>query len=410
MNRLLQVLKIVISKVWSEAVVGKIVPGYAHTLFLLGLLPLISLHASPHPLPTRAAALLASPLPPPIRLQVSAWMPTSWDTEAAWASFRAHASQLDAISPFWYGVSTDGALAPLQGARDSSLLREARFAGVRVIPTISNQYHGDRIHAILTDDALAASHRQAIVNEVSQYDYDGIDLDYEGMWAEDKDRFSVWVQALADDLHARGKLLTITVQPKTFDAAGWDGPGAQDYRALAAAADEMRIMTYGWCWRTGCIGSDPPGPIAPIHWVQRVIDYARSQAPADKLVLGIHLYGYDWWDESKPLWVPLSLADMTGQALVWEEAEAMRLEHNADLQWWEADDRGLVREPWFSYGDGEHTVVFANADSVAARAQLAADASLRGVILWRLGGEDPTLWQRLPSRAYRAYLPVWTQD
>ncbi len=387
---------------------GRVVIGYAQRYTLPGLLALISLLATFLFSPALAAqSLLSSPPSPPPAMQVSAWMPTSWDGESARASFRAHANQLNAVSPFWYGVSADGALVPLKGARDASLLREARFAGVRVIPTISNQYNGDRIHAILTDDALAASHRQTIVDEVMQYDFDGIDLDYEGLLAEDKDRFSAWVQALADDLHARDKLLTITVQPKTFDAAGWDGPGAQDYRALAAAADEMRIMTYGWCWRTGCIGSDPPGPIAPIHWMQRVIDYAKSQTSASKLVLGVHLYGYDWWDESKPLFLPLELADMTGQALVWEEAKALRQEYDAPLQWWESDDRGLVREPWFQYGGGPHTVVFANGDSVAARAQLAADAGLRGVILWRLGGEDPALWQRLPTRAYRAYLPIW---
>ncbi len=386
---------------------GRVVIDYTqhYTLSLLTLTSLlVMLLFSPA---LAAQALLSSPPSPSPAIQVSAWMPTSWDGESARASFRAHANQLNAISPFWYGVSTNGALVPLQGARNASLLREARLAGVRVIPTISNQYNGDLIHTILTDDALAAFHRQTIVDEVIQYDFDGIDLDYEGLLAEDKDRFSAWVQALADDLHARDKRLTTTIQPKTFDAAGWDGPGAQDYRALAAAADELRIMTYGWCWRTGCIGSDPPGPIAPIHWIQRVIDYAKSQAPASKLVLGVHLYGYDWWDESKPLFLPLELADMTGQALVWQEAEALRQEHDANLQWWEEDDRGLVREPWFSYGDGDHTVVFANADSVAARTQLAADAGLRGVVLWRLGGEDPALWQRLPTREHRTYLPIW---
>jgi hypothetical protein len=51
-------------------------------------------------------------------------------------------------------------------------------------------------------------------------------------------------------------------------------------------------------------------------------------------------------------------------------------------------------------------VTFADADSVAARAQLAADAGLRGVIFWRLGGEDPALWERIPKRIYRAWLPI----
>jgi len=376
--------------------------SWALPLFLVSAILGVGFH------PAAAAPLFSSPPPAPARLQISAWMPTSWDGEIARASFRAHSDWLDALSPFWYGVRQDGSLAPLKGARDADLLAEARYAGVRVFPTISNQYNGDRIHAILNDEVLAAAHRQAIVDEVMRYQYDGIDLDYEGLLSEDKDLFSAWVQALASDLHARGKWLTITVQAKTFDATGWDGPGAQDYRALAATADELRIMTYGWCWRTGCVGGDPPGPIAPVHWMQRVIAYAKTQTAAENIVLGVHLYGYDWWEESNSLAppTPLALEDMTGEALVWEQAEALRRTHEAELQWWEEDDRGKVQEPWFSYNDDGHVVVFANADSVAARAQLAAEEGLRGIIFWRLGGEDPALWDQLPRRMHRAYLPT----
>ena len=364
-----------------------------------------------------SAAPLDSPLPPaPHRLQISAWMPTSWDGDSARASFDAHMDSLSVISPFWYGVHDDGSLAAFGGARDAELVQQARNTGVLVIPTITNQFEREPIHAILNDAALADAHRQAIVDEVTRYDYDGIDLDYENLAFADKDLFTAWVQALANDLHARGKLLTVTVQPKTFDADGWNGPGAQDYRALAGAADELRLMTYGWCWSSGCVGSDPPGPIAPVHWMQRVINYAKTQAPAEKLVLGVHLYGYDWMEASNqysvnsnqyPATFPGAYSeDVTGRALVWEEAQALQAGHHATLQWWERDDRGLVQEPWFSYAEDAHHVTFANADSVAARAQLARDAGLRGIVLWRLGGEDPALWERLPRRLYRAWLPT----
>ncbi len=354
-----------------------------------------------------AAAPFDTPLPPaPHRLQISAWMPTAWDGDAARASFDAHIDSLSVVSPFWYGVDADGALIAFAGSRDAELVHQARNAGVRVIPTITNQFEQERVHAILNDAGLAAAHRRAIVAEVERYDLDGVDLDYENLAAEDKELFSAWVQALADDLHARGRLLTVTVQPKTFDAAGWDGPGAQDYRALAMSADELRLMTYGWCWASGCVDGNPPGPIAPMHWMQQVIDYAKMQAPASRIVLGVNLYGYDWRDESKPLFTPLALADMTGEALVWEEADALRRAQGAEIQWWERDERGMVQEPWFSYADDAHFVIFANADSVAARAQLAATNDLRGIIFWRLGGEDPSLWNRLPRRVYRAWLPL----
>ncbi len=396
------------------------IAGYISQKSTLMLLGVVSLTLSFFFSPSQALTFLSSSPPPTPRLQVSAWMPTSWDGESARASFRRHVRQLTTVSPYWYGVRADGQLSPLTGARDPLLLAEARAAGARVIPTISNSYNGTRIHTILNDDALAAAHLQAIIEEVERYGYDGIDLDYENLYAEDKDRYAAWVKELAAQLHARNKRLTVTVQPKTFHADGWDGPGAHDYRALANAADELRVMIYGWCWKTGCVGSAPPGPIAPIHWMQRVIDYAKTQAPADKIVIGLHLYGYDWQIGATSLNAnqaqlqeacfsppePVAFEDVTGRALVWAEADALLKSNNATLQWWEEDDQGLVQEPWFSYDNGQHVVAFANADSVEARVQLVEQAGLRGVIFWRLGGEDPALWDRLPHRSYATYLPT----
>ncbi len=378
-------------------------------LWGLSLAATISLLALGHQ-PVTARPFQSPPPSPLHRLQVAAWMPTSWDGERALVSFRAHAMRMDTISPYWYGLRADGTLNPLTGARDPAFLAQAHHAGVRVIPTISNQYNGQRVHTLLTDPTLAQAHQQAIVDEVLREGYDGIDLDYENLLAEDRDRYSAWIADLAGALHAHQRQLTVTVQPKTFDAAGWNGPGAQDYQALGQAADALRIMTYGWCWSTGCIGSPPPGPIAPIHWMEWVIDYAKTQVPASRLVLGIHLYGYDWPAASQQAFAfpqahqPLA-EDLRGNALVWEAANQLRLEHQAPLQWWETDDRGLVREPWFEYEPG-HTVVFANARSVRTRVELAQRSGLRGIIFWRLGGEDPALWQALPPRVYRTFLPA----
>jgi len=227
--------------------------------------------------------------------QVGAWMPTSWDTDAAWDSFRTNKDRMHTLSPFWYHVAEDGTLKPMRGARDQALIAEAREAGLTVIPTIANSYNRALIHTILSDEALATRHRLAIVREVVENNYDGIDIDYENLGPDDKDAFSAWIAALADDLHARGKLLSVTVQPKTFDADGWGGPGALDYQSLGESADEIRIMAYGWCWASGCVGTGaPPGPISPLHWEQGVIRYAKTKVPARKLVLGLHLYGYDW--------------------------------------------------------------------------------------------------------------------
>ena len=78
-------------------------------------------------------------------------------------------------------------------------------------------------------------------------------------------------------------------------------------------------------------------------------------------------------------------------------------QHEATENWWDSDDFGPVQEPWFTYGD--HGVTFANARSVAVRWRLAQDLGVRGVVVWRLGGEDPAIWDVFGPARYRLYSP-----
>lgn len=375
-----------------------------HHIILLGALSLSLLLLSWLVFQPTPLAEAQAPLP-----RVIAWMPGTWDTDEALASFRKHQDQIDEISPFWYGMAADGTLQPFDGVPNATLVSEARKSAILVIPTISNSFDPERVHTVLSNDTFRAQHIQAIVYEVVANGYDGIDIDYENLYAADKDAYSQFLAELAVALHDYNRLLTVAVQAKTNTFAGWDGVGALDYQAIGAVADEVRIMTYGWCWRTGCVGSDPPGPIAPLHWVEDVILYARRLIPPEKLILGIPLYGYDWWPDREggstrgrpQAWFDLALPNepgapgaVQGVALNWWDVQALITEHSPDIQWWESDDAGLVQEHWFSYA-GDHSVVYADQDSVRVRWKLAQKQGLGGVALWYLGSDDPRIWEFL---------------
>lgn len=52
---------------------------------------------------------------------------------------------------------------------------------------------------------------------------------------------------------------------------------------------------------------------------------------------------------------------------------------------------------WFSYSDGQQTVYFNDAETLAARLDIIRDSHLgiAGVAIWPLGGEDPANWRAL---------------
>lgn len=331
-------------------------------------------------------------------LQVAAWLPTSWDGARARASFERNLGVLAEISPVWYQAQADGRLAPYEGARDRSLVALAHAHGVKLLPTVDNSYgvgfDPGPVQAILADPRLRAAHIQSILDEVTAHGYDGIDLDYEGLGAAERGLFASFVRDLAGALHARGRLLSIAVHPKTAEPGGWSGAQAQDWRSLGEAVDRFRVMTYDFCWGGaggGCESSwnegRPPGPIAPLWWVREVLDFAKTQVASAKIQMGVPFYGYDW-------------LGAIAAGLTWEEAQAIIARFHAPVHWQAEDGRGRpLGESWFEYREGAdlHQVWFNDSRSIALKLELAEELGIGGIAIWRLGGEDPVNWEAISA-------------
>src|SRR5205823_2418466 len=68
-----------------------------------------------------------------------------------------------------------------------------------------------------------------------------------------------------------------------------NGPGAEDWAALAGLADEIKIMAYDYSYP-----GSAAGPISPLDWLDKVASYAQSTIPNDKIMIALPFYGYDW--------------------------------------------------------------------------------------------------------------------
>jgi spore germination protein len=353
-----------------------------------------------------SACQAPSERPPPLN-RVAAWLPTSWDSARARASWEANRAHIQELSPVWYQIAPggDGSINGYPGARDAALVQEAHAQDTLVIPLINNAYANTGFDAtpvsrMIHDPTRRSAHVNTLVNEVQTYGYDGIDIDYESLnGKDDREAFGVFVRHLAEALHAHGKLLSVTVHPKTSEPGDWDGPEAQNWATIGAAADRFRVMTYGYHW-----GTSDPGPIAPLWWMEDVLAFATSVVPPNHVYMGLHFYGHDW-------------AGPSGDSLVWEDAQALANTHGAVLRWQDTDEWGrAVAEPWFAYTDSPgqpHEVWYTDGASVAARLELVREYGLGGVAIWRLGGEDPTSWSAIATTLRPSdlvYLPVALQD
>jgi spore germination protein len=306
--------------------------------------------------------------------RVSAWLPY-WDNRAI-DDFAANADLYDQILPFWFEMRSTTSVVPYENANDQRLMDIARAAGVRVLPTITNDFDPVRLRQMLSTDSNIDAHVQTLLSLAGPFD--GLDIDYESGYATDRARFTVFATRLANALHNAGKLLSMTVHPKTSEPGTWDGPQSQDWAALGSVSDRFRVMAYDYHWATSSAGG-----VAPLSWVDNVVKFAVTQVPASKVVLGIPLYGYDWVGQS-------------GEGLTWDTSEARRKTYGATLR--RSSDGS---EPWYQYRSQgkDHTVWYSDAVSTAPKLAVADTQNLAGVTLWRLGGEDPRLWDTVRAWA-----------
>ncbi|MCB1141814.1 MAG: hydrolase [Leptospiraceae bacterium] len=226
------------------------------------------------------------------------------------------------IHPFIYtmkgGLKNTGELVSVWSKESKKKrveeLRKAR-PGILIIPTIfrwenPKEKISENIGMNGRSD-IRDKHIQEILYEVETYGYDGIDIDYEGMTCNKKEKFEEFIILLSKELKKKGKLLSVAVHPKTAAnhskpmkctglskpilqdfAENWRGPMTHDYKFLSRYVDRLKIMAYELHPRK--YRNPGPGPQAPNVWLKAIIEYARERVPSEKLYMAIPTYGYDW--------------------------------------------------------------------------------------------------------------------
>lgn len=301
---------------------------------------------------------------------VSVWYPSS-DHPGGAETLLANVPTISEVNPFWYSPLPDGQLLAHEGSEDAAMLSAWREAGLLIVPSIFSS-----IFNMLETEELRAIHVAAIVDTVERMDYDGIDLDYEGFPLSTREPFSLFSEALAEALHANGRLLSITVHAKVDDINAWESARAQDWERLAPVSDIFRIMTYDYTNR-----NEPPGPIAPTVWVKDVLAYAESLTDLERVRMGLHFYGYTWQRGNPP-------AMTVAWASISNYIDRFELEFTRN-----SDDMEAMLDFKLT-GLPRQVVVIADPIGLDFKLRQIAEEfpSLGGVAIWGIGGEHPDLW------------------
>ena len=183
----------------------------------------------------------------------SAWL-ANWDLTSGINQYKQNTSLYNSLSPTWYYPSSAGTLETKSTARDQSFINLTKLNNTTLIPTVGSN-DASVLTEVLNDPSKQTLLIEQITQEVVTHSYDGIDIDFEGIKANDEDLFTKFIRDLSVSLHSKDKLLTIAILPKTSDIfdlitingiGGIESRSAQDWSEIGKLADEFRIMGYDY--------------------------------------------------------------------------------------------------------------------------------------------------------------------
>lgn len=327
------------------------------------------------PLTLRLTGLVAGQLrratvpaarPAPAALAVTLW---TVGTRASLASARAHAGRVQVLSPSGWVAEANGTLS---GSPSGAVLRAAQAAGRPAWPLLQNDFSNPgSVGALLNSAEAEARLVGAVVGAARDLRLGGVNLDFENVPPRDEGALTGFVEQLAGALHGAGKKLSVDVVPHAPGLVN-DASGAYDDPALAAAADQLVVMTYDEHYAAGA-----PGPVAGIDWQAAELAGTLAGVPAGKAVLGIPLYARRW---SGGEVTSLDYASGVAQALG-EPDVTYDYDFAAATPELSSDPGGVPTQLWFD-----------DADSLLRKIAAVPRLGLAGIALWRAGFEDPALW------------------
>lgn len=297
---------------------------------------------------------------------------------------------LSELPIFSYGFTAEGELLPPAYGDDTWMIAEALRFGTQPVLTLTpfgpdGNFNNRLIHSVVNNEAYKNNLIQNLLNTMDEKGYEGVDIDFEYILASDRDAFTAFVWEVAETMRANGYHTSVALAPKTSSEQTGLLYEGKDYRALGEAADHVLLMTYEWGYTYG-----PPMAVAPIHQVRRVVEYALTQIPSEKINLGIPNYGYDW---------PLPYVRGVTKATTINNVQAVRIAiaQGAVIQFDE-----LSQSPFFTYiSEGtEHEVWFEDVRSLQEKFNLIKEYSLRGCGYWQIMQWFRANWLLLRNNFY----------
>ena len=306
----------------------------------------------------------------------------------SYTSLEQHASLITHLCPEW--ITVMNGLGDIQIDPDSRLPKFCASKGITLMPLLTNLVGDTWQPEVIENLAHGPADRQErffskVIAALRDAKAKGVIIDWEQIDPAYKRDITTFIDKFCDALHNDDKELWLTVQPgQDLDYIDFDELSDNVDRFVASLFDETSDI-------------DPPGPLGSRSWFEGWLQVLLEGADSKQWIIALGSYGYDWTVGGK-------------KAELIAFAEAMSRAQNAEIE--SAEVIGPDYNPYFYFEDGdkEHAVWFLDVVTFLNQLRDVRDHKAGGVALYRLGTEDPAVWDALAvSRDFNLDAPTRQQ-
>ncbi|MCR5595272.1 MAG: chitinase [Lachnospiraceae bacterium] len=283
--------------------------------------------------------------------------------------FMANTHDINVVSPTWFGLSDNyGNISDFGSAEYVQSLHDK---GIQVWGLVSNFVTTDiDTYTVLSSTTSRRTLITNLMNAVSAYNLDGINVDFEGLNTECGVHFIQFIRELSVECRKNGTILSVD---------NYVPIGNTDFYNRAEQgvyADYVIIMGYDEHYAS----SEVAGSVASIGFVKQGLENTIKEVDPAKVINGIPFYTRIWETNG---------AEVSSQAVDMATANSYIADHNISLVW---DETTCQNYGEYTSGDIIHQVWMEDAESIKVKLSVMDACNIAGVASWRLGMETPDIW------------------
>jgi len=303
----------------------------------------------------------------------------NWD-DTSFTSLKKNAGSLDELIPEWLHLAdANGNIVIDDQTRQNETLNflKSNNYNLPIAPLINNYssdeqgWDGKTLAKMLSDPNSRAKNIDSLLNFVQDNNFTGISIDYESIPKNSQADFSQFIKELYAKFHPLG--LEVSASIPVVDSSF-------DMNTLAANTDFLILMAYD-----EHSAEDLAGPIASQNWYAKSLANKFGKLDPSKVVVAVGNYGYDWID-----------GETSNNTYSFQRSVTVARESEGQITL----DPGNLNETYTYYDENDklHKVFFLDAITAFNEIVEANRYRPKGFALWRLGSEDPSIWQVLADR------------